>query len=140
MGHGRTLAQRTCLLTFRGMHFALWIVQGLLAFAMVMAGAFKVVTPREKLAEKMHWARTWTDLNVKLLGLAEVLGGVGLIVPAVTGILPVLTPVAAVCLAILMGGAVKTHVDLKEPAAPPTVLGALCLFVAVGRFALAPFG
>jgi hypothetical protein len=121
------------------MNLALWIVQGLLAVAMGMAGAFKTVTPREKLAEKMHWAKTWTDANVKLLGLAEVLGAVGLVVPGVTGILPVLVPVAAVCLAILMGGAVKTHLDLKEPVAPAAVLGLLCLFVAVGRFALVPF-
>jgi len=116
------------------MNIALWIVQGLLALAMIMAGAFKVVTPREKLSEKLHWARTWTDTNVKLLGLAEVLGGVGLVVPGLTGILPVLTPVAAVCLAILMAGAVKTHVDLKEPVAPAGVLGLLCVLVAVGRF------
>lgn len=120
------------------MNLALWIVQGLLAVAMGMSGAFKVVTPREKLAEKFHWAKTWTDANVKLLGLAEVLGAVGLVVPGATGILPVLVPVAAVCLAILMGGAVKTHVDLKEPTAPAAVLGVLCLFVAVGRFALVP--
>lgn len=118
------------------MHLALWIIQGLLALVMALAGAFKVVTPREKLAEKLHWARTWTDANVKLLGLAEVLGAVGLIVPGITGILPILTPVAAVCLAILMGGAVKTHRDLNEPTAPALILGALCLVVAVGRFAL----
>ena len=121
------------------MQIALWIVQGLVAFAMVAAGALKVTTPRVKLSEKFHWAKTWTDANVKLLGLAEVLGGVGLIAPGLTGILPVLTPVAALCLAILMGGAVKTHLDLKEPVAPAVVLGALCLFVAVGRLYLAPF-
>lgn len=121
------------------MNLALWIVQGLVAFAMVAAGAFKVATPRLKLSEKMVWAKTWSDTNVKLLGLAEVLGGVGLIVPGLTGILPVLTPVAAICLAILMGGAVKTHLDLKEPAAPAAILGALAIFVAVGRFALVPF-
>jgi uncharacterized membrane protein len=120
------------------MNIALWVVQGLLAVAMVMAGAFKVATPREKLAEKLHWAKTWTDANVKLLGLAEVLGGVGLVVPGLTGILPVLTPVAAICLAILMGGAVKTHLDLKEPPAPAAVLCALCVLVAVGRLALVP--
>jgi hypothetical protein len=122
------------------MNLALWIVQGLLAFVMVASGAFKVVTPRLKLAEKFHWAKTWSDGNVKLLGLAEVLGGVGLIVPGLTGILPVLTPVAAICLAVIMGGAVKTHLDLKEPPAPAAILGALCVLVAVGRFALVPFG
>jgi hypothetical protein len=121
------------------MHIALWVIQGLLALVMVLTGALKVVTPREKLSEKFHWAKTWTDLNVKLLGLAEVLGGIGLIVPGATGILPVLTPVAAVCLAIIMGGAVKTHLDLKEPIAPAVVLTLLCLLVAAGRFAIVPF-
>jgi uncharacterized membrane protein len=122
------------------MNIALWIVQGLLAFAMIAAGALKVVKPRVELMEKFHWAKTWSDASVKLLGLAEVLGGIGLVVPWLTGILPVLTPVAAICLAVLMAGAVKTHLDLAEPAAPAAVLGALCVFVAVGRFALAPFG
>jgi hypothetical protein len=122
------------------MHLALWIVQGLLALVMALSGAFKVATPREKLAEKFHWAKTWTDTNVKLLGLAEVLGAVGLVVPGVTGILPVLTPVAAVCLAIIMGGAVKTHRDLDEPTGPAVILTALCLLVAVGRFALVALG
>jgi hypothetical protein len=120
------------------MNLALWIVQGLLALVMLLAGGFKVVTPRGKLSEKFHWAKTWTDRNVKLLGLAEVLGAVGLVAPGVTGILTVLTPLAALCLAILMVGATKTHADLKEPVVPPVILSALCLFVAVGRYAFAP--
>ncbi len=82
----------------------------------------------------MKWAKTWSDGNVKLLGLAEILGGIGLIVPQVTGILPILTPIAAVCLVVLMIGAVKTHVDLKEPAVPPAILALLGVFVALGRF------
>jgi hypothetical protein len=118
------------------MNLALWIVQGLVAFAMTMAGAVKIVTPKEKLEVKMKWAKTWDPTRIKLLGLAEVLGAVGLIVPGLTGILPVLTSVAAVCLAILMGGAVKVHLDLKEPVIPPAVLGVLCLLIAVGRSGL----
>jgi hypothetical protein len=51
-----------------------------------------------------------------------------------TGILPVLTPVAACCLLVLMLGAVKTHVDLKEPLVAPAVLSALALVIALGRF------
>ena len=115
------------------MHTALWVVQGLVALAFVLTGGLKVVVPRVKLAEKMHWAKTWTDTNVKLLGLAEVLGAVGMIVPGLTGILPILTPIAGIALAILMAGAVKTHLDLKEPALPAAIPGALALFVAVGR-------
>jgi len=109
-------------------------MQGLVALAMLGAGAFKLVTPRLKLAEKMKWAATWSDGNVKLLGLAEVLGAVGLIAPGLTGILPILTPIAAVCLAILMTGAIKTHLDLKEPPTPAVVLDLLCVLIAVGRF------
>ena len=116
------------------MHLAVWIVSGLVAFAMFAAGGMKIATPRVKLAEKMKWAASWTDANVKLLGLAEVLGAIGLIVPVATGILPVLTPIAALCLAVLMGGAIKTHIDMKEPVVPPAILGALCLFIAAARF------
>jgi hypothetical protein len=118
----------------RWMNTALWVVQGLVAFAMLGAGGLKVATPRLKLAEKFKWAASWSDASVRLLGLAEVLGAVGLVVPWVTGIAPILTPVAAICLLLLMGGAVKTHIDLKEPWVPPAVLGALVLFVALGRF------
>ncbi len=116
------------------MHTALWVIQGIAAFMFFATGTLKVVVARVKLVEKMHWAKTWTDTNVKLLGLAEVLGAVGLIVPRLTGILPILTPIAAVCLAILMVGAVKTHADLKEPVIPAVVPGVLAAMIAVGRF------
>jgi hypothetical protein len=115
------------------MQLALWIASGFLAFAMSAAGGVKLVTPRVKLMERMKWAKTWSDGNVKLLGLAEVLGGIGLVIPQVTGILPILTPIAAVCLVVLMIGAVKTHLDLKEPAVAPGILALLGVFVALGR-------
>ena len=118
------------------MHTALWIASGLLAFAMLGAGALKVVTPRVKLMEKFKWAKTWSDGNVKLLGLAEVLGGIGLIVPQATGILPILTPIAAVCIVVLMIGAVKTHLDFKEPVVAPGILALLGVFIALGRFGI----
>jgi urea transporter len=116
------------------MNTALWVMQGFVALAMVATGGLKVATPRLKLAEKFKWAATWSDANVKLLGLAEVLGGVGLILPWRLAILPVLTPIAAVALAVIMAGAVKTHLDLKEPPFGPAVLGVLCVIIALGRF------
>lgn len=118
------------------MSIALWIASGLLALAMVGSGVAKLVVARETLMERMKWARTWTDGRVKLLGLAELLGGIGLIVPWVTGILPILTPIAAVCLVVLMLGAVKTHVDLQEPVVAPAILALLGAFVALGRFGI----
>lgn len=116
------------------MGLALWIASGFLALAMVAAGAMKLAIPRVKLMERMHWARTWNDGAVKLLGLAEVLGGIGLVVPQATGIVPILTPVAAACLVVLMVGAVKTHIDLKEPVVAPCILALVGVFVALGRF------
>lgn len=121
------------------MNLAIWIVQGLLAAMMLGAGMFKIITPRVKLAEKMHWAKTWTDGNVKLLGLAEVLGAAGLILPGLLHLLPVLTPIAGICLAILMAGAAKVHVDLKESPVPAVVPLLLAIFVAIGRLALVPW-
>jgi len=121
------------------MNLVIWIVQGLLAAMMFGAGMLKVATPRVKLAEKMHWAKTWTDGNVKLLGLAEVAGAAGLVLPGVLHVVPVLTPVAAICLAILMIGAVKVHLDFKESPVPAVVPLLLAIFVVVGRFALVPW-
>lgn len=116
------------------MQLALWLTSGFLAVAMVAAGGMKLATSRVRLAERMRWARTWKDRDVKLLGLAEVLGGLGLILPHATGLWPVLTPIAASCLVVLMLGAVKTHLDLAEPVVAPAVLASFGLFVALGRF------
>lgn len=117
------------------MNVALWIASGLLAFAMFVAGSVKLFVPRTKLLDKMKWAASFGDGAFKLLGLAEVLGGIGLVVPHATGILPMLTPIAAVCVVVLMAGAVKTHVQLKDQSpAAAAVLALVGVFVAVGRF------
>jgi hypothetical protein len=121
------------------MNLVIWVVQGLLAAMMFGAGMLKVATPRLKLAEKMHWAKTWTDGNVKLLGLAEVAGAAGLVLPGLLHVLPVLTPLAGICLAILMAGAVKVHIDFKESPVPAVVPLLLAIFVVIGRFALVPW-
>ena len=71
---------------------------------------------------------------MKLIGAGQVMGAVGLVLPWATGILPVLTPVAAACLTALMGGAVLTHVKRKELPFPAAILCALALFLALGRF------
>lgn len=135
--HSRQLDAENGTTTIAGMekmNIALWVASGLLAFAMVAAGGTKLAVPRAKLLEKMGWAESWTDGRFKLLGFAELLGGIGVIVPHVTGIFPILTPVAAVCVVVLMAGAVKTHVDRKESAAAPAILALFGIFVALGRF------
>jgi len=117
------------------MNVALWIVQGLLALVMLGAGTMKAASPKTKLVAnpRMAWASDFTAAQIKLIGLAEIAGAIGLLAPWATHIIPVLTPIAAACLAFIMLGAVRTHVARKEPWAPPLVLAALCAFVAVGR-------
>jgi hypothetical protein len=115
------------------LNISLWVAQLLVAAPVALTGSIKVVVPRERLAERMHWAASWPTWRVELLGLAEVAGAVGLVAPGVTGIAPVLTPIAAACLAVLMAGAVRTHQRLKEGFVPAAVIGALCVAIALGR-------
>jgi len=119
------------------MNIAIWIITGLLAVAFIGAGLMKVAQPRAKLAANgMAWTNDYSDAGVKLIGLAELLGGIGLILPALTGVAPVLVPIAAAALTVIMIGAVVWHVraDDAKGALPSTVLGILALVVAVTRF------
>lgn len=122
------------------MDVALWIVAGLLALAFLGAGTMKATRSKEQLAASgMAWTEDFSAPMVKAIGTLEILGALGLILPAVTGILPVLVPLAALGLAVTMIGAVIVHLRRREPFIPPLVLLALAAFVAIGRF-LVPFG
>ncbi|GAA4228717.1 putative membrane protein YphA (DoxX/SURF4 family) [Streptosporangium album] len=118
------------------MNVALWIAQGLLAAAFLFGGLTKATQPREKLAGNMPWVQDFSDGQVKAIGTVEVLAAIGLIAPAVTGILPVLTPLAAVGLVITMIAAAVVHARRGEypGIAVNVVLLALAAFVAWGRF------
>lgn len=119
------------------MNLALWIIAGFLAFAFAAAGAMKVATPKTDLLEKMPWVADFSEQQVKGIGAVEVLGAIGLILPAALDIAPILTPIAAVGLALTMVGAIVTHLrrgDGVPAAVPGFVLGALAVFVAVMRF------
>ncbi len=119
------------------METVLWIIQGLLAAAFLVAGVTKLTQPREKLAAgQMAWADDFTDGQVKGIGALEVLAAIGLIVPAALDIVPILTAFAAAGLVLLMIGAAITHVRRGEGQVVPMnlVLGGLALFVAIERF------
>lgn len=124
----------------RGLHLALWGVQGLLALAFVGAGVMKATTPIPDLAAQMSWVKSSPDALVRFIGISELAGGIGLVLPSALRIQPVLTPVAAALLTVVMVLGVGTHVMLGEGpmAAPAIVLGALSAFVAWGRFTRAP--
>lgn len=99
------------------MNVLLWIVQGLLTLMFLMAGAMKLSKSKKELREKLgDWVDQYTDISIKLIGLAELLGAVGLILPMAIGVLPILTPLAAIGLAMTMVGAMKVHYERKEKA------------------------
>ncbi len=126
---------------FVGMIIAVWIVAGLLALAFLAAGGMKLAQPKEKLAAAgMAWTEDFSANTVMLIGAAEVLGAIGLILPPLVNIAPMLAPVAATGLALTMAGAVVTHLRRKEgqAALAPLVLLVLAAFVAVAGFVLVP--
>lgn len=107
----------------------------MLAIAFLAAGGMKLVRPKPALASSgLHWADDFSDGTVKGIGALEVLGAVGLVLPWALSVAPVLTPLAALGLALVMAGAVVVHVRRKEQFVPPLVLGVLALAVAVLRF------
>ncbi len=122
------------------MNTALWAVQVLLALTFLATGLMKVTQPIEKLAERMSWVKDSTPQRVRLIGTLEVLGAVGVILPALTGILPWLTPLAAAGLILTMIGAMTTHLRRSEASHIPVnmVLLVLAAFVVYGRFILVP--
>ena len=114
----------------------LWIVQGLLAFIFLFAGGTKLVLSIEEMTKDL----ALPGLFLRLLGVAEVLGAIGLILPGLLHIRPGLTPVAAAGLVLIMIGATGISLAIMGPATAliPLVVGLLAAFVAYGRWRLAP--
>lgn len=114
----------------------LWVVQVLLALLFLWAGGIKLVLPLEKLAGPVPLP----GLLLRFIGVVEVLGGIGLILPGLLRIRPGLTPWAAAGLVILMMGAVGITLagGSAGMALIPGVTGLLAAFVAYGRWRLAP--
>jgi putative oxidoreductase len=121
-------------------HYVLWVFQVLLALLFIFAGGMKLVTPYEEMAKQMaNGPVVFSEPFLKFIGLAELLGGLGLILPSALRIKPGLTPLAAAGLVIIMIGA--TVISLKmgfSVALMPLVTGILAAFVAYGRWKLAP--
>jgi uncharacterized membrane protein YphA (DoxX/SURF4 family) len=118
------------------MNLALWIVAIVLAVAFAGSGLMKLAVPKDKLVTSgQGWAQDVSPTNIRLIGLVEVLGAAGLILPALTHIAPVLVPLAAVGLVFVMAGAAFVHAHRKEPIniAVNVALLTLAVFVAWGR-------
>jgi len=123
----------------KGLTIGLWVAQALLALAFGLAGAMKTMTPIAELAQKLPWVTDLPNL-VRFIGVSELLGAFGLILPAATRIRPILTPIAAMGLVLVMVLAAGFHVLRGEAQALPVnvALGGLAAFVAWGRLRKAP--
>jgi uncharacterized membrane protein len=121
------------------MNLSLWIIAGLLAVAYLVGGGGKLIMQKEKIAAagpSAKWVEDFSAGSVQVIGALEVLGAVGLILPAALDIAPVLVPLAALGLAMIMIGAVITRIrrhEFKFMVADLVYL-ALAVFVAWGRF------
>lgn len=124
------------------MDVAIWAASLVLAAIVVAAGLEKLLVPYQQLKDKRAWVADAAPQAVKALGLAEVAGGIGVIVPALTGIARPLTPLAAACLAVLMVGALAVearHHRAAQGLALPVATLVLALAVGIGRVAFGPF-
>jgi hypothetical protein len=115
---------------------ALWVVQGLLAVAYLIAGFTKLTQPLDQLGKRMTWVPHISPALVRFIGAAEFLGAIGLILPLATGVLPWLTIVAAVGLVAVQLLAAAFHVSRSELRLIPVnvILLVLAAAVVYGRF------
>jgi hypothetical protein len=122
------------------MHTGLWVAQVILAVLFGIAGVSKTIQPIADLAQQLVWPGVVPAGLVRFIGAAELLGAIGLVVPAATRIKPRLTPLAAAGLVTVMVLAAVFHLTRGEfgGIAFNTVLGSVAAFVAWGRFRKAP--
>lgn len=119
----------------KGLHITLWIVQVLLGAMFIMAGGMKSFQPIPELAKMLPWAAAVPSALVRFIGLSELLGGLGLLLPSLLRIKPQLTPLAASGLALVQVLAAFFHVSRGETSVIGTnfVLLLLAVFIAWGR-------
>ena len=124
----------------KALHITLWIAQVILAAMFLMSGFMKLSQPIDQLSKMLPWAAQVPEALVRFIGVAEVLGAVGLILPSLLRIQPKLTPIAAVGLALVMLFAVVFHISRGETPmiGMNFILIAIAAFIAWGRFKKAP--
>jgi uncharacterized membrane protein YphA (DoxX/SURF4 family) len=122
------------------MNVFLWIVAGVLAAFFLAAGANKLTQSKAKLGENpnMKWSEDFSAGTLKFIGAVEVLGAIGVILPALLDIAPILVPLAAVGMAVIMAAAIVVHVRRQEFKTLPINVVALILSVVLAIFRFGP--
>ena len=124
----------------KALHISLWIAQVILAAVFLMAGVMKSTQPIEQLGASMSWVNDFSAGMVRFIGISELLGGIGLLLPALLRIKPVLTPLAALGLFTVMVFALVYHITKGEyeSLGMNVILGAIAFFIAWGRYKKVP--
>ncbi len=123
----------------KALHISLWVAQSLLAAVFAMAGFMKIFSSIEQMAQNgMGFVNEYSEGMVRFIGVSEVLGAIGLILPAAFRIKPILTPLAAVGAAIIMVLATSYHISHGEPFLATVIFFLLAAFVVWGRFKKEP--
>ncbi|MBV9227861.1 MAG: DoxX family protein [Chloroflexi bacterium] len=123
------------------MNITLWIIQALVAILFLIVGYLKAFQPLDTLAKSFKWIPSFPPSFVRFLGICEILGAIGIVLPPLTHILPWLAIAAAVGFILAAGGGAIVHIARREYAVivPNIILVILSAFVIYGRLTLAPF-
>ena len=124
----------------KALNISLWIAQVVLAGMFVMAGTMKSTQPYEQLAAAMPWTNDFSVGMVRFIGISELLGGIGLLLPTLLRIKPILTPLAALGIFIIMVFAFIYHIVKGEYEALGinVILAAIAFFISWGRYKKVP--
>lgn len=122
------------------LNIALWIAQVILAGMFIMAGFMKSFTPIEQLSASLPWAKDVPAWLVRFIGISELLGALGLVLPSLLRIKPILTPVAALGIIAIMIMAAFFHISRSEfsGVAFTLILALVAAFIGWGRFKKVP--
>jgi len=121
-------------------HIVLWIFQIILGIMFLLGGAAKAFQPLEELTKQLAWAEEVSIYKIRLAGISEILGALGLVLPSIFRKVPILTPLAALGLALIMVLAAEIHLYRREffEAGINAIIFCIMLFIAWGRFKKAP--
>lgn len=122
----------------KGLRVGLWVVQVLLALVFGLSGVMKLAIPYAELLKQGAWVERVPEGLIKFIGVAELSGALGLILPAATRIKPFLTPLAAAGFVVIMVLASALHLSLGQPPIAQMILAGLAALVVWGRFRKAP--
>ena len=113
------------------METTIWILKGFIALIFTFTGIFKILLPKTKLLDKgMKGLRDLDKKQIKMAGLMEVLGAVGLVLPTLLNIYPVLSAISALCLSLTMIVAGWINYKLKLSIIPNIMIFVICIFIA----------